>query len=147
MVICYFPIIFTSHSAKAKSCIFAAFGTVISFNASQKPNAWSPIDVIVTGKITFFSPSQPQNALASIAVTPAGILISVSEVQPSNDDFEVKDGVLVEYSGDGKVFRVPDGVEAIGNSAFDCSAVESVGRLFRLSPRGLQYYPLRRRNP
>ena len=49
VVICYFPIIFTSHSAKAKSCIFAAFGTVISFNASQKPNAWSPIDVIVSG--------------------------------------------------------------------------------------------------
>ena len=51
VVICYFSIIFTSHSAKAKSCIFAAFGTVISFNASQKPNAWSPISVIPSGII------------------------------------------------------------------------------------------------
>ncbi len=47
-------------------------------------------------------------------------------VKASSNDFEVKDGVLVEYSGDGKVFSVPDGVEAIGNSAFDSSAVESV---------------------
>lgn len=45
----YFLTIFTSHSAKAKSSIFAAFGTIISFNASQNPNAWSPIDVIVSG--------------------------------------------------------------------------------------------------
>ncbi|MCD7952617.1 MAG: leucine-rich repeat domain-containing protein [Synergistaceae bacterium] len=44
-----------------------------------------------------------------------------------NDDFEIKDGVLVRYLGDGYAAELPPGLDAVGEGAFrDCRSLHEV---------------------
>ena len=45
----------------------------------------------------------------------------------SNNDFEIKNGVLVKYTGAGGDVVIPDGVTGIGDHAFSqCKSLTSV---------------------
>ena len=45
----------------------------------------------------------------------------------SNSDFQIKDGVLIKYTGTGKKAVLPDGVTSIGGYAFyDCKSLTSI---------------------
>ena len=45
----------------------------------------------------------------------------------NNSDFQIKDGVLIKYTGTGKKAVLPDGVTSIGGYAFyDCKSLTSI---------------------
>ena len=45
----------------------------------------------------------------------------------SNNDFEIKNGVLVKYTGAGGDVVIPDGVTGIGDHAFcECTSLTSI---------------------
>ena len=67
----------------------------------------------------------------------AGVLPAMSNAhaaEPVNEDFEIEDGVLVKYKGEGGDVVIPDGVKEIGDRAFEDSAVTSV-----VIPEGVEY--------
>ena len=43
------------------------------------------------------------------------------------EDFEIKDGVLIEYKGKDETVKIPNGVTSIGNNAFkECTFIKSI---------------------
>jgi len=57
----------------------------------------------------------------------AGLAGTVSAVAEADDEFDIRDGVLVKYNGPGGDVVIPDGVTEIGNEAFGlCYTLTSV---------------------
>ena len=61
--------------------------------------------------------------LAVITFVLALSFVNMSSMQAkaANNDFTIKNGVLVSYNGNGKDVKIPNGVKEIGKKAFFCN--------------------------
>ncbi len=73
-----------------------------------------------------FSDHYPYEEYATAAFTRAYPKDTMDYLDPYRRDFEIVDGVLVSYNGDGGNVVIPDGVTAIGENAFAGCEISSI---------------------
>lgn len=97
-------------------------GSVTRIGSGAFYGCTSLTDIYYTGSTAAW-PSNGSDGLAATVHCADGDIISAVS---SPSDFEIQNGVLVTYLGQGGVVSIPDGVVEIGARAFEGSAVTSV---------------------